>query len=143
MRPFMPADPDYAERVRASFARQGAMALIGAGIARVEPGMVELTLPFREDLTQQHGFLHAGIVTLLADTASGYAALTLMPPGHDVLTVEFKVNLVRPAAGPAFSAVATVLKPGRTLTVARADVFAVVDERRELIAAMQATMIGR
>lgn len=137
-----PLDPDYKRRIQDSFSRQSAMALMGIKIARVEPGLVELTLPFRADLTQQNGFLHAGVVTALADTASGYAALTLMPAGKDVLTVEFKVNLLRPAMGQHFFAVATVIKPGRTLTITRADVFAVSGSDQELVAAMQATMIS-
>jgi uncharacterized protein (TIGR00369 family) len=118
------------------------MSSIGAELLLVEPGKVEIALPYRSDLTQQHGYMHAGIITTIADTACGYAAYTLMPAGSEVLSVEFKVNLLRPAKGERFVAVANVLKPGRTLTVVRADVFSVTEEsERELIATMLATMI--
>jgi len=118
------------------------MSSIGAELLIVEPGKVEIALPYRSDLTQQHGYLHAGIITTIADTACGYAAYTLMPAGSEVLSVEFKVNLLRPAKGERFVAVANVLKPGRTLTVVRADVFGVSEsDERELIATMLATMI--
>ena len=118
------------------------MGLIGAELSRVEPGVVEITLPYRADLAQQHGYVHAGIVTTIADTASGYAAYSLMPPNSEVLSVEFKVNLLRPAKGEKFLAVAEVVKAGRTLTVVRADVFGMGHEgERELVATMLATMI--
>jgi len=118
------------------------MSSIGAELLIVEPGKVEIALPYRSDLTQQHGYLHAGIITTIADTACGYAAYTLMPAGSEVLSVEFKVNLLRPAKGERFAAVANVLKPGRTLTVVRADVFGISEsDERELIATMLATMI--
>lgn len=118
------------------------MGLIGAELSRVEPGVVEIMLPYRADLAQQHGYVHAGIVTTIADTASGYAAYSLMPPNSEVLSVEFKVNLLRPAKGEKFLAVAEVVKAGRTLTVVRADVFGMGHEgERELVATMLATMI--
>ena len=118
------------------------MSSIGAELLIVEPGKVEIALPYRSELTQQHGYLHAGIITTIADTACGYAAYTLMPAGSEVLSVEFKVNLLRPAKGERFVAVANVLKPGRTLTVVRADVFGISEsDERELIATMLATMI--
>ena len=117
------------------------MALIGAELARVEPGIVEITLPYRADLAQQHGYLHAGIVTTIADSACGYAAYSLMPPNSEVLSVEFKVNLLRPAKGETFTAVAEVVKAGKSLTVVRADVFGVDGDRRELVATMLGTMI--
>lgn len=138
-----PPDPHFAARIRESFARQRVMAFLGASLSRVEPGRVEITLPFREDLTQQHGYVHAGIITSIADSACGYAALSLMPAGSEVLSVEFKVNLLRPAAGESFLATATVLKSGRTLTVVRADVVAIAHGSSECVAAMQATMIAR
>lgn len=135
-------NPLFATQVRNSFERQTAMSSIGAELLLVEPGKVEIALPYRSDLTQQHGYMHAGIITTIADTACGYAAYTLMPAGSEVLSVEFKVNLLRPAKGERFVAVANVLKPGRTLTVVRADVFSVTEEsERELIATMLATMI--
>ena len=118
------------------------MDLIGAELSRVEPGVVEITLPYRPDLAQQHGYLHAGIVTTIADSACGYAAYSLMPPETEVLSVEFKVNLLRPAKGKTFVAIAEVVKAGKTLTVVRADVFGMDhDGRRELIATMLGTMI--
>ena len=140
--PFQVSNPTFATDVRESFAKQAVMASIGAQMTRVEAGMVEITLPYRLDLTQQHGYLHAGIVTTIADSACGYAAYTLMPPQSEVVSVEFKVNLLRPAKANTFVAVAEVLKPGRTLTVVRADVFG-FDERgeRELVATMLGTMM--
>jgi uncharacterized protein (TIGR00369 family) len=112
-----PRDPDFERRVRASFARQAAMHTLGVSLSRVIPGEVELELPFRADLTQQHGFLHAGIVTAVIDSACGYAALSLMEPGAAVLSVEFKVNLLAPARGRHFRAVGKVVRAGRTLSV--------------------------
>lgn len=133
---------DCDARVRASFALQTAMATLGAEIAHVAPGEVDLRMPYRADLAQQHGYLHAGIVTTLADSAAGYAAYTLMPPGAEVVSVEFKVNLLSPAVGDAFVARARVKKSGRTLTVATADVFALRDGAERLIATMQGTMMA-
>lgn len=134
-------NPAFVEEIRQSFAKQTVMTLIGAELTRVEPGVIEITLPYRTDLTQQHGYVHAGIVTTIADSACGYAAYTLMPAGSDVLAVEFKVNLMRPAKGETFVARAEVMKSGRTLTVVRADVHALTDAQRELVAIMQGTMM--
>jgi uncharacterized protein (TIGR00369 family) len=131
------------ELVAANFARQPAMALIGASLTILSPGVVEVSFPFRAELTQQDGFVHAGIIATAADSACGYAALSSMPAGSGVLSVEFKVNLLRPAAGERFVARASVLKPGKTLTAVRADVYAFIGEKQRLIAAMQATMIRR
>jgi len=137
-----PSNPSFEQEVRASFSRQEAMRLIGAELTVVEPGVAEITLPYRGDLTQQHGYMHAGIVTTIADTASGYAAYTLMPANSQVLSVEFKMNLLRPAKGDRFLARAEVLKAGRTLTVVQANVFAQSEgEPKSLIATMLATMI--
>lgn len=137
-----PINPSFAEEVERSFARQPIMNLIGAELSLVEPGVIEITLPFRDDLTQQHGYLHAGVVTTIADSACGYAAYSLMPPGSEVLSVEFKVNLLRPARGATFVARAKVIKAGRTLTVVRADVFGTAGNGdKELVATMQGTMI--
>lgn len=137
-----PANPDFVEEVRLSFARQTIMQMIGASLGRVEPGLVEITLPYRHDLTQQHGYLHAGIVTAIADSACGYAAFTLMPRNSEVLSVEFKVNLLRPASGENFLAQATVIKAGKTLTVVRGDVYSVAqDAKKLLVATMVGTMI--
>ena len=134
---------DFSDRVRACFDQQPAMRLIGALLTRVDAGEVEITMPYRADLTQQHGFVHAGIVTTLVDSACGFAALSLMPSGSDVLSVEFKLNLLRPAAGKKFRAVGTVLKPGRTLMVTRGDVWADQEDEQVLVATMLATMIRR
>lgn len=118
------------------------MNLIGARLSLIKPGVIEITLPYRADLTQQHGFLHAGVVTTIADSACGYAAYSLMPAGSEVLSVEFKVNLLRPAQGESFVARAEVIKAGRTLTVVRADVFGIAGGKRELVGTMQGTMIA-
>jgi len=136
-----PANPNFANEVSANFAQQSIMKLIGASLTLIEPGVVEITLPFRPDLTQQNGYLHAGIVTTIADSACGYAAFTLMPEGSGVLSVEFKVNLLRPAKGENFLARAEVIKAGRTLTVVRADVFGLTEDKRTLVATMQGTMM--
>jgi len=137
-----PLNPSFAEDVALSFARQPIMNLIGARLTLVEPGVIEITLPYRADLAQQHGYLHAGVVTTIADSACGYAAYSLMPAGSEVLSVEFKVNLLRPAQGETFLARAEVIKAGRTLTVVRADVFGVNgNAERELVATMQGTMM--
>ena len=117
------------------------MQLIGAELSRVEPGVVEISLPYRAELTQQNGYLHAGIVTTIADSACGYAAYSLMPAGSEVLSVEFKVNLLRPAKGDKFRARAEVIKPGKTLTVVKADVFGLSQAKEEtLVASMLGTM---
>ncbi len=134
-------NPSFADEIEQSFAKQTIMGLIGAELTRVEPGLIEIRLPYRADLAQQHGYLHAGIVTTIADSACGYAAYSLMPPNSEVLSVEFKVNLLRPAKGETFSAVAEVVKSGRTLTVVRADVFGIEQDRRDLVATMLGTMI--
>lgn len=139
---FEPQDPGFETRVRASFARQRVMQTIGARLARVVPGETVIELPFRDDLTQQHGFVHAGIVTTIADSACGYAAFTLMPAGASVLTVEYKVNLLAPARGERMIARARVTRPGRTLTVCLADVVALADGRETPIAIMLATLMA-
>jgi uncharacterized protein (TIGR00369 family) len=136
-----PLNPSFAEDVARNFAEQPIMNLIGARLSLVEPGVVEITLPYRADLAQQHGYLHAGVITTIADSACGYAAFTLMPAGSNVLSVEFKVNLLRPAQGEEFVARAEVIKAGRTLTVVRADVFGIDGNKREVVATMQGTMI--
>lgn len=139
--PHQTSNPNYVDEIKQSFAKQTVMALIGGELTRVEPGVVEISLPYRNDLTQQHGYVHAGIITTIADSACGYAAYTLMPPNSDVLAVEFKVNLMRPAKGATFLARAEVIKSGRTLAVVRADVHAITGEQRELVAIMQGTMM--
>jgi uncharacterized protein (TIGR00369 family) len=112
-----PRDPDYEARVRASFEKQRFMATLGAELVSVRPGEVVIGFDFREDLTQQHGFVHAGALTAVVDSACGYAALSLMEPGTGVLAVEFKINLLAPAVGPRFEAAGRVLRAGRTITV--------------------------
>lgn len=128
--------------MRASFARQQVMTTIGARLLTVQPGAVEIELPFRADLTQQHGFLHAGIVTTIADSACGYAALSLMAPEAAVLTVEYKVNLLAPARGERVIARGSVVRPGRTLTVCEADVMALEGGRQIPVARMLATLMA-
>ncbi len=142
MAQFQPQDPEFEQRVRASFGKQRVMETIGATLASVRPGEVDILLPFRADLTQQHGFLHAGIVTTIVDSACGYAALSLMPPGAGVLTVEYKVNLLAPAAGTHMVARGHVTRPGRTLTVCAGDVFAYHDGQEKLVVTMLATMMA-
>lgn len=137
----VPQDPDYEARVRRSFAKQRVMETIGARLVRVAPGEVDIELPFREDLTQQHGFLHAGIVGTVLDSAAGYAAFTLMPADAGVLSIEFKVNLLAPARGERVIARARVVRAGRTITVCTADAFAVQDGAERHVSTMTATMM--
>ena len=138
---YQPRDPDYEVRVRDSFDRQALMHTIGARLGRVEPGWVEIELPFRADLTQQHGYLHAGITSTIADSAGGYAGFSLFPADSSVLTVEFKINLLAPAAGERFLAVGQVLKPGRTLTICSLEVLAISGEQRQTVAVGQQTLM--
>jgi uncharacterized protein (TIGR00369 family) len=143
----VPRDPGYERRVRASFDRQVVMATIGARLEHVAPGEVTLALPFRADLTQQHGFLHAGIVTTVVDSACGYAALSLMEPGAAVLSVEFKVNLLAPARGTRFEATGRVVRAGRTVTVVSGELRAYDDageggEEGSVVAIMTGTMMA-
>jgi uncharacterized protein (TIGR00369 family) len=128
-------------RIRASFERQALMVLIGARLLSVDRGAVDIDLRFRNDLTQQGGVLHAGVVTSILDSACGYAALTMMPEASDVVSVEFKVNLLRPAKGDLFLAEGRVLKGGRTLSVVRGDAYAESAQGRALVATMLATMM--
>lgn len=143
MTSFQTQDADFERRVRENFARQRVMQLIGASLRRVEAGAVDIVLPFNQDLTQQHGYIHAGILTTVADSACGYAAYTLMPAGAEVLSVEFKMSLLRPAAGEVFVAEARVVKAGKTLTVTRCDVYGRTADEAKLVATMLATMIRR
>ena len=138
---FEPRDPDYASRVRTSFERQGFMRSMGAEMTRVEPGFCEIRLFYRKDLSQQHGYFHAGALGAIADSAGGYAAYTLMGTGDSVLTVEYKLNLVAPGRGELAIARARVIRPGRTLTVCQVDVFAVQDGTETLCAVMQQTVM--
>lgn len=136
-----PSDPDFATRVRDSFNRQQAMALIGASMPVVEAGYTEIHLPHKPEVTQQHGFIHGGVVGMIADSAAGYAANTLTPADASVLTVEYKMNLLAPADGELLIAQGSVLKYGRTLTVTRGEVFAVKDGKKTLCAVMQQTIM--
>src|SRR5437762_6562613 len=129
---FVPIDPDYEARVRASFGRQGAMRLIGARLSALRPGYCAIELPFRDDLTQQHGYVHAGIIGAIVDSAGGYAGFTLFPEDSSVLTIEFKLNLLAPAAGDRLVAQGHVVKPGRTLALTRGEVFAEPDGKPTL-----------
>ena len=137
---FQPPDPDFERRVRASFAEQRVMTTLGARLAHVAPGEVDVVLPFRPDLTQQHGFLHAGITTTIVDSACGYAAYSLMPPDAAVLSIEFKVNLLAPARGERLIARGRVKKAGRTIMVCDADAFSVSGTDEKLVASMTGTV---
>ena len=134
-------DPNYESRVRASFDKQKFMATIGARITHVAPGEVDLELATRDDLTQQHGFLHAGVLASAADSACGYAALSLMPAGAAVLSIEFKINMLAPAAGDRIVARGRVIRAGRTVTVCQGDVVACSSAGEKHVASMVATMM--
>ncbi len=136
-------DAGFADRVRLDEEKQAFLRFIGAKITRVEPGFVEYSLPYKEELSQQHGFLHAGVITTIADVAAGYAAYSLMPAGSEVLSVEFKVNLLRPAVGESFVARGRVVNSGRTLTVVQGDVYAISNGVEKHVACLQGTMICR
>ena len=137
--PFQPQDPQFEQRVRASFERQQAMKTIGALLAAIEPGHVVIELPYSPALTQQHGFLHAGMIATALDSACGYAAFTLMPVEAAVLTIEYKINLLAPGKGQLFRMEGTVVKPGRNITVVEGRAFAVDGGKDKLIATMTAT----
>ena len=138
-----PADPDFEQRVRQSFDRQAAMRTLGAAVESVEPGRVVLRMSHREELTQQHGFIHAGMLSAALDSACGYAAFSLMPADAAVLTIEFKINLLAPAQGQRFRMQGRVIKPGRTITVCEGQAFALSDSGAEkLIATMGCTLMA-
>ena len=132
-----PADPDFASRIRESFGRQKAMALIGATLGKVAAGEVEISLPYRDDLTQQKGYVHGGILGMIADSACGYSAFSLMPADCSLVTVEYKINILTPAVG-SLVAKGQVVKPGRTLSVARAEVYS---RDGKHVASMQQTLM--
>lgn len=129
------------QRVRDSFAQQGLMRHLGASLTVIEPGEVHIRMPYRSELTQQHGYFHAGATSAIADTAGGYAGLTLFPAGSTVLTVEFKVNLIAPAQGDYLEAVGKVVRSGRTLTICQLEVFGITDESRTSVAIGQQTLM--
>jgi len=139
---YTPLDDGFEQRVRSSFARQTLMETIEARLVKVLPGEVEIQIPFRADLAQQNGFMHAGIITSIVDTACGYAALSLMPAKVDVLTVEYKVNFVSPATGHTLIGRGKVIRPGRTLTVCAGEVVATGDQGEKLVATMLTTMMA-
>jgi len=141
MSTFSPRDPHYATRVRKSFERQQVMAWIGAGLTHLAPGQCEITLPHKPQLTQQHGYIHGGIIGTIGDTAAGYAAYTLMPHDASVLTVEYKMNIMAPGDGELLIARGEVIRAGRTLVVARADVFAVKAGRETQCACLLQTLM--
>jgi uncharacterized protein (TIGR00369 family) len=139
--PMEPQDAGYEARVRDSFTRQAFMATLGARLARVAPGEVDIELPVAEALTQQHGFVHAGALASVLDSAAGYAALTLMLPGAAVLSIEFKINLLEPARGTSIVARGRVVRAGRTINVCRADAVALDGGRETLVATLTGTMM--
>jgi uncharacterized protein (TIGR00369 family) len=141
MAEFKPSNPHFETMLRDSFAKQGVMAHIGAQMAAVSPGHCEIKLPYSEDVSQQHGFFHGGIVGTIADSAGGYAAFSLMGEGEGILTVEFKLNLMAPADGDMLIARGEVVRPGRTLSVCRADVVVVKDGAETPCAVMQQTLM--
>ena len=138
---FHGTDPHFAGRVRASFERQNAMQLIQATMPVIEPGATEIHLPHWQGVEQQHGFVHGGVVGMIADSSAGYAAMTLVPAGASVLTVEYKMNLMAPADGERLIARGRVVRPGRTLIVTQSEVFAIRDGRETLCALMQQTIM--
>jgi uncharacterized protein (TIGR00369 family) len=134
-------NPDFARIVRESFARQGLMTTLGAKIVTLEPGLCIIEMGFSPALSQQRGYFHAGGIGAIADTAAGYAAYSLMPAGSDILTVEYKINLIRPALPPTVRAEGRVLRAGKTLTVCRADIYHFADGRAEPCALLQSTLM--
>jgi uncharacterized protein (TIGR00369 family) len=139
---FEPKHQDYAAKVEKSFAEQAVMETIGASIVSISPGAVEIEFPYRSSLTQQNGFIHAGIVSTVLDSACGYAAFSLMPQDASVLTIEFKINLLSPAKGDRFRGYGRVKKAGRTISVAEAELYAFSDQGRKLVATMVGTLMA-
>lgn len=138
---FEPRDPDFETRIRDSFSRQAAMHTLGAVLGRVAPGEVEIEMPYRADLAQQHGYMHGGIIPAILDSACGYAALSLSATDTAVLTVEYKVNFIAPAKGERFVARGEVLRPGATVTVCKGDVVAIEDGEEKLVTTMLTTLM--
>ncbi len=139
---FAAIDAGYEVKVRESFNRQAVMKTVKATIVAIQPGKVELAFPYQASLTQQHGFIHAGIVSTVLDSACGYAAFSLMPEGAAVLTIEFKINLLSPARGEKFRAIGMVKKAGRSITVTEGELFAHTGNRQKLVATMVGTMMS-
>jgi uncharacterized protein (TIGR00369 family) len=142
MKKASPSDPKFESRIRSSFSQQGIMKTIGARLLKVAPGEVRIELPYSKAITQQHGFVHAGILSTIADNACGYAAYTLMPAGSEVLGVENKINFLAPAKGERFVAIGKVIKAGRTLAVCSGEVWAYNNGEKTLVAVMQTTMMA-
>lgn len=140
---FDPADQDYAKRVLASFSKQGVMTDMGASMPVVEPGYCEIHLPFKPQLTQQHGFFHGGVIGMIADSAAGFAGYSLTGPDAGVLTIEYKMNIVAPGDGELLIAEGSVIKPGRNVSVTKADVFAIKNGKRKLCATMLQSLAVR
>ena len=139
---YKPVEPDFEVRIRNSFERQQVMQLLNARLVKVLPGEVHIELPFSPKITQQHAYVHAGIITTILDSACGYAAFSLMPEYSSVLSVEFKMNFLHPAKGETFVGIGKVVKAGRTLTVCSGEMQAVYQEKNLVVAIMQATMIS-
>ena len=142
MNDFNPMNPDYEARIRSSFEKQGVMKTIGAALTKIAPGEVVIEFSYDTSLTQQHGYVHAGVVTTVVDSACGYAAYTLMASDSEVLTIEYKVNFMYPARGERFKGIGRVLRSGRTVTVCSGDVVAVENGKEKVVATMLATMIS-
>lgn len=142
MNEFKPMDPNYEARVRSSFEKQGVMKTIGAILTRIAPGEVVIEFAYHPSLTQQHGYIHAGVATTVVDSACGYAAYTLMASDSEVLSVEYKVNFMYPAKGERFKGIGKVLRSGRTITVCSGDVVAIENGKEKVVATMLATMIS-
>lgn len=142
MKKHVPLDKNFEARVRESFSKQTIMNSIGAELKTVEPGRIVIEMPFNKNYCQQNGFLHAGVITTIVDSACGYAAISLMPEGSDALTVEFKINLLSPAVGEKIVAIGKVIKAGKTITISSGEVFSVNNKgEQKQIALMQATLI--
>ncbi|MFL6623555.1 MAG: PaaI family thioesterase [Sulfurifustis sp.] len=139
---FTPVDPDFETRVRASFGRQEAMKTLGVSVTRIAPGAIEFAMDHRHALTQQHGFIHAGIIATALDSACGYAAFTLMPSDSSVLTVEFKINLLAPAKGERFRFNANVVRAGKSITVCHGEAYALNGDSAKLVATMTGTLMA-
>lgn len=141
MNEFKAIDPNYETRVRSCFEQQGVMKTIGASLVKLAPGEVVVEFSYDRSLTQQNGYIHAGVLTTIVDSACGFAAYTLMPADSEVLTIEYKINFMSPAKGETFKGIGKVVKSGRTITVCSGDVVAVEDGKEKVVATMQATMI--
>ncbi|NIP43676.1 MAG: PaaI family thioesterase [candidate division Zixibacteria bacterium] len=142
MQEYEPQNKEFEKTIRESFAKQNLMQAFGAKLISITPGAATIELPYRDDLTQQHGYLHAGVITAIIDSACGYAALSLMPQDMEVMSAEYKINLLSPADGEKLVARGTVLKPGRKLYVVRGDAYSARDGKEKHVAAFQGTMVA-